>query len=97
MAEVLGMIKFGAAAIFRGGNREPSDAELDAAPDDIRYTTLGPVEFGILRRFEFERCLRSTYEQALTENVQLLQQTPAFAGLPEATLRRSGLRHRWCG
>ena len=29
-AEVLSMIRFGAAAVFAGGNREPNDAELDA-------------------------------------------------------------------
>ena len=41
--EVLSMIKFGAAAIFRGGNREPSDAELDAIVDRARGADDGAV------------------------------------------------------
>ena len=35
-AEVMSMIKFGAAAVFAGGNREPNDAELDAIIDRTR-------------------------------------------------------------
>ena len=35
-AEVMSMIKFGAAAVFAGGNREPTDAELDAIIDRTR-------------------------------------------------------------
>lgn len=61
---------------------------LESAPDEIRYTTMAASEFAVLRRFEFERCLRSTYEKAITENIQLLQLTPSFAGLPEATLKQ---------
>ena len=35
------MIKFGAAAVFAGGNREPNDAELDAIIDRSRSATDG--------------------------------------------------------
>ena len=35
-SEMMGMLKFGAAAIFRGGNREPTDGELDAICDRAR-------------------------------------------------------------
>ena len=35
-AEVLAMIKFGAASVFAGGNREPTDAELEAIIDRTR-------------------------------------------------------------
>ena len=38
-AEVLSMIKFGAAAVFAGTNREPTDAELDAIIDRSRTGT----------------------------------------------------------
>ena len=66
---------------------------LMPAGDDIRYTTMGDavtggVEFAVLRRFEFERCLRSTYEKAIGDNVRLLQSTPSFSSLPEATLKQ---------
>ena len=37
----MGMIKFGAAAVFAGGNREPTDAELDAIIDRSRGATDG--------------------------------------------------------
>eukprot|EP00966_Prymnesium_polylepis_P101434 2349272-Prymnesium_polylepis.1 len=40
-AEVMGMIKFGAAAVFAGGNREPTDAELDAIIDRTRTASDG--------------------------------------------------------
>eukprot|EP00966_Prymnesium_polylepis_P213073 4934712-Prymnesium_polylepis.1 len=35
-AEVMAMIRFGAAAVFAGGNREPTDAELEAICDRSR-------------------------------------------------------------
>jgi len=35
-AEVMAMIQFGAAAVFAGGNREPTDAELDRIIDRTR-------------------------------------------------------------
>ena len=68
-------------------------AMLTPAGDDIRYTTLGDsisggVEFAVLRSGVFERCLRSTYERAILDNVRLLQSTPSFSSLPEATLKQ---------
>jgi hypothetical protein len=35
------MIKFGASAVFAGGNREPTDVELDAIIDRTRGATDG--------------------------------------------------------
>ena len=78
---------------LRAGDILGLPAMLSPSPDDIRYTTLGDrsdggCEFAVLRRFEFERCLRTTYEESIRDNVKLLQRTPSFSSLPEATLKQ---------
>ena len=90
--------KFGPKAwlpigFLRAGDILGLPAMLSPSPDDIRYTTLGDrsdggCEFAVLRRFEFERCLRTTYEESIRDNVKLLQRTPSFSSLPEATLKQ---------
>jgi CRP-like cAMP-binding protein len=91
---VLVQRRFGPKAWLPVGFLRPGDtlglpAMLESSPDDIRYTTLSDAaEFAVLRRFEFERCLRSLYEKDIAANVALLQSTPSFASLPEATLKQ---------
>jgi CRP-like cAMP-binding protein len=64
-------------------------AMLESTPDDIRYTTLSePAEFAVLRRFEFERCLKSTFEKEIHANIAVLRSQPSFASLPEHTLKQ---------
>ena len=40
----------------------------------IAQSSQNHTEFAVLRRLEFERCLRVTYERAITDNVALLKQ-----------------------
>ena len=62
---------------------------MDATPVDIRYTTLGDdvCDFVVIRRFDFERCLRQTYEATIADGVALLGRSAYFALLPEPCLR----------
>lgn len=64
-------------------------AMLQSVPDSVRYATAGEgASFVVIRRFDFERCLRATYERQVADNVALLQRTPSFGSLPEATVKQ---------
>ena len=91
---VLVQRRFGHKAWLPIGFLRPGDtlglpAMLDSTPDDIRYTTLSETaEFAVLRRFEFERSLRVTYENAMQANIEVLRSHAAFAPLPTTTLKQ---------
>lgn len=74
---------------LRRGDTLGVAAQLEGTSDNnCAYTSSHHgAQFGVLRRYDFERCLRQSFEKTLESDVQLLSQIPSFAPLSTVTLR----------
>ena len=81
---------------MRRGDTLGVASQLDGTVDyNVMYTSAHVgCTFGVLRRFEFERCLRQSFEKALESDVQLVSRIPSLVSLSPAAVRSLVLNSR---